>query len=153
MALSEDRALSEAIVAICSQPVRCNRAMQRKEHEETYREGGHVTFTGQANPRDAGILQKIEEASITLCPQSVAMATLNLDCQPPERLDNLLLLLLTTWFVVLGCGSHGNLHTSLHDLPRAATVVTVTGLSPLPLPYELPVCPPCEHGDLKPCVG
>lgn len=57
------------------------------------------------------------------------MATLNVCRWPPELLDNTFLLFAVTQFVVLGYGSHENLHASLQDLQRATTMVTETRLS------------------------
>lgn len=88
-----------------------------------------MTVTAQANPKGCQYTPEARR-SITAYLQNVTMATLNLDCQPPELLGNTFLLLSATPFVVLGCGSHRTLHTvSLHDFQRAATIATVTRLS------------------------
>lgn len=110
--------------------VRCNRDTHVEEewHEETCREHGHVTLMTQANPKGCQYIPDARQCISTVSSHPV-------------------------------CGPWYNGRGNLIDTPA---YVTFKGLlqwsrkpdsaNPLPLPLELPVCRPCECGDLKPRV-
>lgn len=136
-----------------------NRDTHAKErwHEEPCREHGHVTIMTQANPKGCQYIpdaRRSKQASIISYLQSVTMATPNLACQPPDTRQYISTIsghpVCSPWY-----GSRGN----LIDTPAYMTFKGLLQWSqkpdsanPLPLPLELPVCPPCERGDLKPRV-